>query len=155
MAALDIRVCAQAQPAGTISGQVVSDSGQPLAGASLFVRAINSPIAPRSTTTDAEGNFRLDGLDPALYSITASAPAYAFDTTATATYYRIGDAVRLELVRGGVITGTVTNNAGEPVIGLRVRAVRIRDAAGQTTRTASTGTEQLTDDRGVYRIYGL
>ena len=157
--ALGIGVYAQVPPAsnasGTISGQVVNDSGQPLAGASLFVRAMNATIAPRSTTTDAEGNFRLDGLDPALYSITASAPAYATDTAATATYYRIGDSVRLELVRGGVITGTVTNSAGEPVIGLRVRAVRIRDASGQIMRTASYGVERLTDDRGVYRIYGL
>jgi len=140
---------------GTISGSVVNDSGQPLAGASLFVRAMNSFNAPRNTTTDADGNFRLNGLERALYTITATAPAYATDTT-NATYYRVGDSVRLELIRGGVITGTVTNSAGEPVIGVRVRAVRIRDAKGQIFRTPSFGSrEQTTDDRGVYRIYGL
>ncbi|HEX3252244.1 MAG TPA: carboxypeptidase-like regulatory domain-containing protein [Pyrinomonadaceae bacterium] len=140
---------------GTISGQVVSDSGQPLAGASLFVRAINSVNAPRSTTADADGNFRLNGLEPALYVITAMAPAYATDSNPTPTYYRLGDSVRLELVRGGVITGTVTNSAGEPVIGVRVRVVRIRDAKGQTSRQPSFGGDRQTDDRGVYRIYGL
>jgi len=140
---------------GTISGRVVSDSGQPLGGASLFVRAVNSNGAPRNTTADAEGNFRLNGLEPALYTISASAPAYASEPVPT-TYYRPGDSVRLELVRGGVITGTVTNSAGEAVISVRVRAIRIRDANGQAPRLPAFGyREQPTDDRGVYRLYGL
>ena len=142
---------------GTISGRVVNDSGQPLAGASLFVRAMNSLATPRNTVTDADGNFRLNGLEPALYTIIATAPAYATDTSASSTtYYRVGETVNLELVRGGVVTGTVTTSAGDPVIGVRVRAMRVRDAKGQTPRLASLGyLEQPTDDRGVYRIYGL
>ena len=160
--AMGTGVRAQTPPAksddttGTISGRVVNDNGQPLAGASLFVRAMNSFSTPRNTTTDADGNFRLTGLEPALYTIIASAPAYATDNTAPATYYRLGDSVNLEMVRGGVITGTVTNSAGDPVIGVRVRAARVRDAKGQTLRVPSVGyQEQPTDDRGVYRIYGL
>jgi hypothetical protein len=141
---------------GTISGRVVNDSGQPLAGALLFARPMNSLATPRSTTSDADGNFRLIGLEPALYTINATAPAYATDNTAAlTTYYRLGDSINLEMVRGGVITGTVTNNTGDPVIGVRVRAVRIRDAKGQASRIPSFGLEQPTDDRGVYRIYGL
>ena len=157
--AMGITVRSQGLPAknsedtsGTLSGQVVNDSGQPLAGASLFVRAMNSIGVARTTTTDADGNFRLTNLEPALYTIIANAPAYAVDTAAP-TYYRLGDSVRLEMVRGGVLTGTVTNAAGDPVIGVRVRAVRIRDAVGKTSRVGSR--EQTTDDRGVYRIYGL
>jgi hypothetical protein len=144
-----------ADNSGTISGRVVNDSGQPLGGASLFVRAVNPNSAPRNIITDAEGNFRLTGLDPALYTISANAPAYASESVPT-TYYRLGDSVRLELVRGGVITGTVTNSAGEAVISVRVRAIRIRDANGQAPRSPAFGyREQPTDDRGVYRLYGL
>src|SRR5689334_22303636 len=117
-----VGVCAQTPPAkttddttGTISGRVVNDSGQPLAGASLFVRPVNPLATPRNTTTDADGTFRLSGLEPALYTIIATAPAYATDATNSPTYYRLGDSVNLELVRGGVITGTVTNSAGDPV----------------------------------------
>jgi len=162
--AMGVGVCAQTPPAktgeettGTISGRVVNDSGQPLAGASLFVRPVNPLATPRNTTTDADGNFRLNGLEPSLYTIIASAPAYATDTGgAQPTYYRLGETVNLELVRGGVVTGTVTNSAGDPVIGVRVRAVRIRDAKGQTPQLASLAPfEVSTDDRGVYRIYGL
>nr|AUN37847.1 hypothetical protein [uncultured bacterium] len=60
------------------------------------------------------------------------------------------------MIRGGVITGAVTNSSGDPVIGVRVRAVRVRDAKGQTIKSAQFGSqERTTDDRGVYRIYGL
>jgi hypothetical protein len=126
-----------------------------MGGASLFVRAVNPNSAPRNITADADGNFRINGLDPALYTISASAPAYASEPVPT-TYYRLGDAVRLELVRGGIITGTITNSAGEAVIGVRVRAIRVRDAKGQAPRLPAFGfREQSTDDRGIYRIYGL
>ena len=40
----------------------------------------------RRTTTDLEGTFRLNGLDPGLYTIIANAPAY---TTEPAPAYVI------------------------------------------------------------------
>jgi hypothetical protein len=126
-----------------------------LGGASLFVRAVNTNGAQRSINADADGTFRINGLDPALYTISANAPAYASEPVSP-VYYRPGDSVRLELVRGGVLTGTVTNSAGEAVISVRVRAIRIRDGNGQAPRSPTFGyREQSTDDRGVYRIYGL
>jgi len=141
---------------GVISGRVVNESGQPLAGASLFIRAVNSFGDQRTATSDAEGNFRVSGLDPALYTVTGNAPAYTTlpNETGVPTYYRIGDTVRLELIRGGAITGTVTNSLGEPVVAVRVRATLVRDTRGEIPR-GSYSTEQPTDDRGVYRIYGL
>ena len=140
---------------GSISGKVVNESGQPLIGAILSIRGVGPIATGRSTTSDIEGNFRISGLDPGLYTVSASAPAYTADPVAP-TFYRIGDTVRLELVRGGVITGTVTNSLGEPVIGVRVRAIRIRDARGAAQRLAGFAfQERFTDDRGFYRIYGL
>src|SRR5215213_537691 len=141
-----------------IDGKVVNENGQPLAGAALFVRPVNSPGTQRTATSDIDGNFRLNGLEPALYVVTGNAPAYTsvpIDPAAP-TYYRIGDTVRVELIRGGVITGTVTNPQGEPVVAVRVRATLVRDAGGQIPKTMSFGiNEQPTDDRGIYRIYGL
>src|SRR5215213_8953408 len=144
---------------GNISGRVVNESGQPLAGAALFVRALNSGIAVRSTTADAEGNFSVNGLDAGLYIVSANSAAYTTtpaDPTAPPTYYRIGDSVRLELVRGGILTGAVTNALGEPLIDVRVRAIMVRDAKGEILKMPSFGyREDQTDDRGIYRIYGL
>src|SRR5690349_1734012 len=141
---------------GVISGRVVNESGQPLAGASLFIRPANSPGNPRTTISDVDGSFRVSGLEPALYLVTGNAPAYTTlpSETGVPTYYRIGDTVNLELIRGGAITGTVTNSLGEPVVAVRVRATLVHDMRGEISRP-SISNEQSTDDRGVYRIYGL
>ncbi|HXR99716.1 MAG TPA: carboxypeptidase-like regulatory domain-containing protein [Pyrinomonadaceae bacterium] len=140
---------------GSIDGKVVNESGQPMAGAGVYVRTVNSGFN-RSTTTDLEGNFRVNGLETGLYIVSANTPAYtnAPGDPDAPKYYRIGDSVRVDMVRGGAITGTVTNAMGEPVIAVRVRAQMIRDAKGQAARF-SASFEQQTDDRGVYRIYGL
>src|ERR1700752_4049195 len=144
---------------GSISGSVVNESGQPLAGVRVSVRDINpGSSAGRTSTTDTEGNFRINGLGPALYFVSAYYPAYITQPTDAVwpfNYHRLGDSVRIELLRGGVITGTVLNGGGEPVIGVRVRAVMVRNAKGEAPRFGGAALERNTDDRGVYRIFGL
>lgn len=144
---------------GSISGRVVNESGQTLANAAVFVRAYGSLGSSKATVTDGEGNFQLGGLDPVAYQIWAAVPAYTAtprDPDSTQPpYYRVGDSMKLELIRGGVITGTVTTSAGEPVVGVRVVAYMLRDGNGQSPRYGVPFREQTTDDRGVYRIYGL
>jgi Carboxypeptidase regulatory-like domain len=143
---------------GSIEGKVVNENGHAMSGAMVAIRAVNSSTFGRTTTSDAGGNFNLNGLERGLYMVTANAPAY---TTAPSsdpnnpTYYRIGDSVRVELIRGGAITGTVTNSQGEPMIAVRVRAILIRNAKGEPPLNPGFGQEQSTDDRGIYRIYGL
>lgn len=143
---------------GTISGRIVNESGQPLVGAAVFLRTATPSNFTRTTTANNDGHFQINGLDPGLYSISANAPAFVAlptETDVQLPVYRVGDSVRLELVRGGVITGTVTNAANEPVVGSRVRAFRVRDQNGKPARGATAYGERMTDDRGVYRIYGL
>ena len=141
---------------GSITGKVVNENGQPLTGAAVWVRGVGYRFGPgRSTATDLEGNFRVNDLDPGLYTIGANAPAYTTEIAPPA-YYRLGDSARLVLVRGGVITGVVTNALGEPIINVQVRVTRIRDAKGKTQKLpAFVSNEQSTDDRGIYRMYGL
>jgi hypothetical protein len=148
-----------APPTGTIAGQVVTESGQPLHGAAVTVRAYGSGGQGHSTFTDAEGSFQVTGLDPAAYTVSASVSAYVTAPRdpdgIQSPYYRLGDSVRLELMKGGVITGTVATAADEPVVAVRVRAYMIRDHNGQPPRYGAPYRERTTDDRGVYRIYGL
>ncbi|HXM34575.1 MAG TPA: carboxypeptidase-like regulatory domain-containing protein, partial [Pyrinomonadaceae bacterium] len=146
---------------GAITGTVVNENGQPLAGAAVFVSAVNSAGQGRTTTTDSEGNFQVKGLDRAFYRVGASIPAYVSpprdpDDSQPSTYYRLGDSLRLVQIKGGVITGMVINSSAEPVVKVNVRASMIRDANGQPPKfgIAQFG-ERTTDDRGVYRIYGL
>lgn len=144
---------------GNIIGSVVNESGQPFAGAQVSVRRLNFAGGARNTTTDSEGTFRVNGLTSGLYVVTAGAPGYVLagsDPGLPATHYRIGDNVRLELIRGGVITGSVTNAAGEPLIALTVQAWMVRDAKGRAAKIPFTFyMQQQTDDRGIYRLFGL
>jgi hypothetical protein len=144
---------------GNITGSVVNESGQPFAGVQVSVRQMNSTGTGRFSMTDAEGSFHVNGLTSGLYFVSASAPGYVqppSDPGVPVNHYRIGDNVRLELIRGGVITGSVTSAAGEPLIAISVRAWMVRDAKGRVAKIPYTFyMEQPTDDRGVYRLFGL
>ena len=144
---------------GTISGAIVNERGEPMPGATVFLRQLGTQNAGRTSSADSEGRFRVTGLEPALYVVTGYSPAYVYqfpEPDSSPNYHRVGDSVRIEMVKGGVLTGSVVNTAGEPIVGIRVRAVRIKDTKGQAPRSSQYGsTERSTDDRGIYRIYGL
>jgi hypothetical protein len=144
---------------GSITGRVVNESGQPLAGATVYARLAGYTLGTRTVTSNVEGNFQINGLDPAVYYLSANSASYVappFDMDTPQPVYRIGDSVRLELIKGGVITGTVTNSLNEPIVGTRVRATMIKDASGKSNKGVSFSVgERSTDDRGIYRIYGL
>jgi len=144
---------------GKISGHVVNQAGQPLADALVNVRTYGFGAANRTTTTDNDGSFQVTGLDSVAYLVSASFPGYVpaprDPDINPIGYYRVGDSVRLEMIKGGVITGAVTRSTGEPVVAVTVRAYLIRDSKGQPTRYGTPSQERNTDDRGVYRIYGL
>jgi hypothetical protein len=147
----------QSRSTGSITGHVITDQGQPLGNAAVYVRPINASSASGGphTTTDDTGHFQVTGLAVGVYSIRVSRPGYIADPAQRErNYYRIDDTAEIRMLRGGVITGTVTNSMGEPVIAVRVRALRVPDSQGRPTGTGQMN-EGITDDRGVYRIYGL
>ena len=149
----------EAKP-GTITGRVVNESGRPLPNARVSVRRWGL-MDPQSihTTTDREGKFELSGLQPVNYQVFAYLQGYVplrldLDETQP-TVYRAGDSVTLVLTKGGVITGIVRNQAGEPIVGLNVRAFPVSAAPLVPYAYNLIGQGDLTDDRGIYRIYGL
>ncbi len=123
----------------------------------------------RNLTTDGEGNFKAEGLPAAAYIVTASSPGYVPESASllpseglanqtdppAPTYYRIGDTVTIRLIKGGVITGRVLNQMGDPMIGIRVTAQPVINVQPQRPFAGAGSGEAQTDDRGVYRIYGL
>ncbi|HYY94573.1 MAG TPA: carboxypeptidase-like regulatory domain-containing protein [Pyrinomonadaceae bacterium] len=143
----------------SITGQVVTETGQPVTNATVLLSSLNSAAPARPVPAAADGTFVFAGLQPGVYSLNATAPSYvapALDPKSTvAEYHHVGDSVKITLVKGGVITGTVTDASGEPVVAVRVRALLIRDATGQPSNGTGVPVERLTDDRGVYRLYGL
>jgi protocatechuate 3,4-dioxygenase beta subunit len=151
---------------GSISVRVLDDDNQPVKNATVMVfrQSTNSRLSYDNSAA-ASGQYVVSNLDPGVYSVSANAPGYVPEANVSATpdapptFYRPGDSVTLRLTKGGVITGRVTDAEGEPLVGARVVAVRVRDAAGRTPQDggapAFNTRERRTDDRGVYRLYGL
>jgi hypothetical protein len=148
-----------AKPSNTITGNVVGQGGETITGATAFASAVGVARQPRSTTVDSSGSFRFDGLDAGVYSVSAYLPGFVSAPPTypeeSRRYYRAGDSVTLILIKGGVITGTVTTATNAPVVAAPVRAFRIKDLNGQAEPTMVQARERQTDDRGVYRFYGL
>ena len=156
---------------GTISGQVVSTDGEPIQRARIQLIAVGdakkSLSSRRDVATDENGRFAADKLEPAAYLLTASAPGYVLlphekvsgQAGGGAKYTHLGETLTIRMQRGGVITGRVLNTVGEPVVGITLEATRVRDERGRPVTAAleanALGLGRQTDDRGVYRMFGL
>ena len=158
---------AQAQQAtGTamILGQVVTgDSGTPVRRAQVNLTG-QELRGQRTTLTDDEGRFVFTLLPAGRYNVNTSKAGYvniAYGAKApgrAGTPIQLADGQKLEakaisLPRGGVVTGIVLDEHGEPAPGTPVRAMREVIRTGEK-RLESAGTD-TTDDRGMYRVYGL
>jgi carboxypeptidase family protein len=149
-----------------ITGRVMDENGNPLAYArvnadNLEDRGPNR--IPHYTITDDEGYFRLTGLPPGDYYLSASAGGY-LSTAVFATerptqpndrYFRPGASVTITLKKGGVITGRVTNAEGRAMVAVPLTLEYARDENDLLRPTTSVQNEGWTDDRGVYRFFGL
>ena len=152
---------------GEITGRVVTEDGTGLPNVmvSLAVLTRESPaavsVSRNQTSSDEDGNFKFTGLAPGSYNVmVANVKSYIRKPMPVIegqppVYYHPGDNVTVTMVKGGVITGRVTNMNGEPLIGAPVGATMVRDANGKPSRMVAGGRQRPTDDRGVYRLYGL
>jgi len=160
---------------GSIKGRVIGEGGRGVADASIMAFPVNivsnmQAIVTslfRPVSTDPDGKFELSGLQPGAYSISASAPGLVLSDSDSKPFYRPGDSVNVSLVRGAVITGKVTNSTGDPIVGIVVRAIKVREIDNKPLRDHRSVSSEMvdslssmlgpykTDDRGIYRIYGL
>ena len=147
-----------AQERGAITGRVVSETGKPLVNIHVSLSSPNGGVN-RSTTTDTEGRFQFNGLADRIYAVSAAAmqgyllkPLPVEDRNRR---YGPGDTVNFTMVKGGVITGRVTDPEGNPVISIPISLFRIMSDRGNKSTSPVYGQPRTTDDRGVYRIYGL
>ena len=141
---------------GNISGSVVNESGQPLANVEVLVRPVRGEGLPiTNLTTNREGAFKVNGLAPGSYTVNASIPAYIPKSPPShPVVQNTGDSVTLVFIKGGVITGTVTNLKGDPIVAIAIRVEMVVDESGRSA-PGGYSYESVTDDRGVYRVYGL
>jgi hypothetical protein len=113
--------------------------------------------------TDHEGVYRIANVPAGTYEIAPAAPAYV--AAADANFPRgknviVGDDEEVEdinfsLVRGGVITGKITDADGRPLVQQPVYLYRASDFQQQPMRQVFSANTVQTDDRGIYRFFGL
>ena len=141
---------------GSIKGRVLVD-GQAVNNASISASRLNSAAPPRGVPTNDSGDFEIKGLEPGVYRLRPAAPGYVAPPAEVneETYYRVGDSVMLSMIRGGVITGKILTANDEPLVAVKVRAMMIRDINGKSPAAEGSSVERFTDDRGIYRIFGL
>jgi protocatechuate 3,4-dioxygenase beta subunit len=158
------------KPTGSISGRVTSkDKG--LSGIGIVLRRTNQSnpfdILPRATT-DQDGNYKISNLDPGTYEVRTSLTAYVISDNDTGAGRPVIvmegeniEEINFSMVKGGVITGRITDADGGPVIQQQVRLFRAEPpdtrVMGQSSRPRVNYpvSNSVTDDRGIYRIFGL
>ena len=118
----ETRVDAQLSSGTRVSGVVVTDTGVPVADASVTAQsAADSTFGMRSTRTDGNGGFEFEGLTPGRYTFTGTKDGYAdgrltdFDITA-------GAPARIVITSGGIIYGHVTGLTADELQRATVRA---------------------------------
>ncbi len=135
----------------SLSGELLDrDSGEPLPNVGVL---LTGPSTHR-VTTDALGAFRFTNVPVATYSLRVDDPAHrgiGSARIAPSTEPIVDIPLRAEKL--GVLSGTVTDNAGDPFVGAAVTAFRQTDV-GLRTLLAPAATA-VTDDRGQYSLGGL
>ncbi len=153
---------AQSKREGAITGRILGDDGRPVAGVEVSAHRVGLKRGSEySAISDEEGRVQFNNLAPGVYSLNASLPGFVVEGASHAgAVYRIGEQATIRLTKGGVITGRVTDESGDPLVAIAVLARRMRGLesheadSGQETELRSKG-GGTTDDRGIYRIYGL
>ena len=152
---------------GVVGGRVTAaDTGQPLRRAQIRLAGTASTVA-RTATTDGDGRFMFADVAAGDYTVSATKPAYldmVFGArkpglTAAGTPVRVAAGQKIEnlelrLPRGGVISGVITDEYGDPAFNTSVRVMRYVFSNGERYATPA-GQGAFTDDRGAYRIAGL
>lgn len=167
-------IVGQVTDAGTgrpVGGVIVTlTSGGALAPPAVSIGPVGSPPLPR-VMTGSDGQFAFRDLSKGSYSLTAMKPGHIDGAYGRRRPGGLPQQVTLEegqktgdiaipIWKYATISGTVVDEAGEPVVGVQLRALRRTYVAGRPKFTAViTSVVSLigvtTDDRGMYRLSGL
>ena len=166
---------AQPPPPGTatLRGRVYAgDSGQPLRKAQVRIFSTNPPVGGgpvtpenRLATTDGNGRFEFENVRAGRYTISAQKAGYinmSFGQQRQndpAKPLEVQDGLTIEkidfsLPRGGVITGRILDEFGDPVADVQVAAMRSLYTGG-ARRLVNSGRPGMTNDIGEFRLSSL
>jgi uncharacterized protein (DUF2141 family) len=154
-----------ARHTAVLSGVILSDdeAARPVRHARVTCTAAEL-TSGLTVVTDDRGRFTFAGLPAGRYTIRATKTGWVPMTYGAKAPLRPGAAIPLadgqtldltaRMARGAVITGTLIDESGQPAVNTTVRAMRYAVQNGER-RLLTFGSIATTDDRGIYRIYGL
>jgi hypothetical protein len=169
------------KPAGLVVGQVVdAATGRPVPAATVTIApavtgadrmTTASPVSSpnRRVVADDQGRFLFRDLAKGTYLFSAAAPGYlnggyghrqpggTTQPFALAEDERVGD-VTVRLWKAATVGGTVSDDAGGPVVGVWVSIARREFAGGRVQLSvpeSSWAYNARTDDRGAYQVSDL
>lgn len=135
--------------------------------------AVGTPQNPALTqiapaTTDSDGRFTFNNLDPGTYRMIANATGYVRQeytsrpittTVGNGTPFPLTDGQAMKnagirLTPTGTISGRIIDDTGQPAIGVPVLALQYTYDTQGLKILRQVGTDSA-NDRGEYRIYGL
>lgn len=145
---LQMRTLAAAAAAGRAAGR----------GAALSAAEMAAQSGTDFVMADADGRFVFHDLPKGPAQLVATIGGYVERPGATARPVQLVDGqhlsdVKLRLVKTASVSGVIVDEAGEPMVGVAVRALR-RDMPAGAAKYAQVGNAR-TDDRGMYRLDGL
>jgi len=161
-----IALGAGGQGTGIILGRVIdAGTSAPVAGATIILLAPSSSERAREEViADSEGRFIFHSLAQGYYRLQAHKAGFVSaeygqrwpEGPFQQLYVSPGQPITEPTIRmwkPAAIGGVVLDDAGEPAVGVHVRAIQVTIAGGRRLlRSSSAAADALTDDRGVYRI---
>ncbi|MDQ3009136.1 MAG: carboxypeptidase-like regulatory domain-containing protein [Acidobacteriota bacterium] len=153
----------------TVSG-IVTQKGAPARGAMVALQPPGGEVRFElknvlRVKTDDTGRFRFEKIKAGRYYLGAITPGYVapgetrYGPQGKAIHIAEGenaDGIEIALQFGVVVTGRVADSQGNPVVGEGVSLSRL-NAQGKPENLflGQNGGMYATDDRGIYRLYGL
>jgi protocatechuate 3,4-dioxygenase beta subunit len=165
-------------PTGAVRGRVLDIDGMPIPFAQVYLFTSNNADS-RMATTDEDGRFAVEKVVAGTVLLSVVKQRFAqVESGQALRLFQMGRAVtspspgatqfgrRIEIASDasgsvdlqmallGAVSGTVTDENGDPMQGVEVEALRLQYGGGRQ-RLVPAGVPRITDDRGRYRLYGL
>ncbi|HSB11859.1 MAG TPA: hypothetical protein VLM38_20395 [Blastocatellia bacterium] len=152
------------EPAGSISGRITIGD-KPAVGVPVLLVPYQGPYdkPTAKSTTDEDGRYQLNHIPAGQYQLQSFTPAFVTGEdlrgrpgkTINLNEGESVDQIDITLTRGAVITGRVFDADGQPLIQESVRLFFLDDRGQRFPAYLPYASLYATDDRGIYRIFGI
>ena len=123
-----------------------------------------APAAPYAATTDAEGKFRIEGVEPGMYRMMAERQGFVRQEYGARKNSMMGSTINvtsgqelkelnIDMIPQAVIIGRVLDDEGEPLARVQIQVMRRRYFRGKQQLMPTGG--NMTMDTGEFRIADL